>query len=75
MEKGFELKKDKYGFLGLVQTKNFDKPKIEETILESITVEKVDLDVNNDGKVDNKDFKIMGQALGKRGGRPRKSKK
>ena len=67
MEKGFELKKDKYGFLGLVQTKHLDKIKVEETILKSITVEKVDLDINND--------KIMGQALGKRGGRPRKSKK
>ena len=34
--------------------------------------EKLDLDVNNDGKVDAKDISIMAKEVGKRGGRPKK---
>ena len=35
----------------------------------------LDFDINNDGKVDNKDIKAMAKKLGSRGGRPKKSKK
>jgi len=36
---------------------------------------KPDLDINNDGKVDDKDYKEMASALGKRGGRPKSKKR
>ena len=40
------------------------------------TVEnKVDLDVNNDGKFDKEDVSIMAKVIGKRGGRPSKTTK
>ena len=47
-------------------------------ILTKSTVEskpdKLDFDINKDGKIDNKDIKAMAKKLGKRGGRPKKKK-
>ncbi len=56
----------------LDQINRFDKPIVKEVYSEEKP--KIDLDINNDGVVDKKDFKIMAKSLGKRGGRPKKKK-
>lgn len=45
----------------------------QEPLPEQVKEDIVDLDINNDGKVDKKDFSAMARALGKRAGGKRKS--
>ena len=54
----------------LDQIARFKNPVVKLLVKETNT----SLDVNNDGVVDKKDFKIMAKALGKRGGRPKKKR-
>lgn len=58
----------------LVHCEYWEKQGLVELIkpVKEANKEELDLDVNNDGKVDEKDVSVMAKVIGKRGGRPRK---